>query len=577
MDASKATTGSVLAGPVPTSADAQGTTAGATVAAIPPGAGAPASPLPRSNARPGVDLAEPGDGPLRAGAPGQRDADRLAGCAGRVAEAVADIRAGRMVIVVDDEARENEGDLIMAAEHVTAEAINFMRRYGSGVICLPMTPEMLERLRLPQMVARNEESMRTAFAVTIDAKGTRTGISAEERARTIRVAVDPRSTPEDLVRPGHVFPLQAQPAGVLRRPGHTEAAVDLARLAGLRPAGVLCEIVNEDGSMARMPELEAFAAAHGLHLITIADLVACRRRRETLVQRVAEAQLPTRHGLWRLVAYEQASGTEPGGGQAGAAEPGGGQAGGTEPTGGQAGGTEPGAGARSQRGAEPGDGQGDGAEGGQGAELRDGRGAGGPGARAGQAGGQATGPGIAPGTGAGMGAGPGATVGPTQVALVMGDVADGRPVLVRMHSECLTGDVFGSLRCDCGEQLDLAMAAVAREGRGVVCYLRQEGRGIGLANKVRAYALQDTGLDTVAANVALGFPPDARDYGMGAGMLADLGVREIRLLTNNPQKGYALAGFGLKIVERVPLQVPAHPENARYLSTKKTKLGHLLI
>lgn len=498
MDASKATTGSVLAGPVPTSADAQETTAGATVAAIPPGAGAPASPLPRSNARPGVDLAEPGDGPLRAGAPERRDADRLAGCAGRVAEAVADIRAGRMVIVVDDEARENEGDLIMAAEHVTAEAINFMRRYGSGVICLPMTPEMLERLRLPQMVARNEESMRTAFAVTIDARGTRTGISAEERARTIRVAVDPGATPEDLVRPGHVFPLQAQPAGVLRRPGHTEAAVDLARLAGLRPAGVLCEIVNEDGSMARMPELEAFAAAHGLHLITIADLVACRRRRETLVQRVAEAQLPTRHGLWRLVAYEQASGTEPGGEQAG--------------------GTEPGAGATL-----------------------------------------------------------GPTLGPTQVALVMGDVADGRPVLVRMHSECLTGDVFGSLRCDCGEQLDLAMAAVAREGRGVVCYLRQEGRGIGLANKVRAYALQDTGLDTVAANVALGFPPDARDYGMGAGMLADLGVREIRLLTNNPQKGYALAGFGLKIVERVPLQVPAHPENARYLSTKKTKLGHLLI
>ena len=388
--------------------------------------------------------------------------------------AIADFRAGRFVIVVDDESRENEGDLFVAAEHVTPEAVNFMLRYGRGMLCLPMAAAEIDRLRLPQMVERNEESMRTAFTVTIDARDVRTGISAAERARTIRLAADPAARPEDLVRPGHIQPLRAQEGGVLRRPGHTEAAVDLAQLAGLRPASVLIEIMNEDGTMARMPELRAFAQEHGLRLLTIAELVAFRRRREVLVRRVAEAQLPTRHGLWRLLAYEQVAG------------------------------------------------------------------------------------------------------GQTQVALVMGTVDDGQPVLVRMHSECLTGDVFGSLRCDCGEQLDQAMAAVAREGRGVVCYLRQEGRGIGLANKVRAYALQDGGLDTVEANLALGLPPDARDYGIGAQMLCDLGVRHLRLLTNNPDKQYALAGFGLEIVERLPLQVPAQPENARYLATKRTKLGHLL-
>lgn len=388
--------------------------------------------------------------------------------------AIADIAAGRFVLVFDDEGRENEGDLIMAAEHVTAEAMNFMIRSGSGIVCLAMTEPDLRRLDLPQMVARNEESMRTAFTVSVDARDTGTGISAAARARTVRVAADPSSGPGDLVRPGHVFPLRAHEGGVLRRPGHTEATVDLALLAGCRPAGVLCEVMNPDGTMARLPELQAFAAQHGLRLLRIADLVAYRRRRGSSVRRSAEAQLPTRHGVFRLVAYEALACEQP------------------------------------------------------------------------------------------------------QVALVMGAVDDGRPVLVRMHSECLTGDVFGSLRCDCGEQLDVAMAAVAAEGRGVVCYLRQEGRGIGLANKVRAYALQDGGLDTVEANLALGFPPDARDYGTGAQMLADLGVRKIRLLTNNPDKQYALAGFGLEIVERVPIAVPEHPENAAYLATKRTKLGHVL-
>ena len=401
-------------------------------------------------------------------------ADGLQDITQRVEAAIADIRAGHFVVVMDDESRENEGDLIMAAQHVTAEHINFMAREGRGLICLPMTGGELDRLQLPPMVQRNEESMRTAFSVSIDARGVGTGISAAARARTVQVATDPASKPEDVVRPGHIFPLRAAEGGVLRRTGHTEAAVDMATLAGLRPAAVLCEIMNEDGTMARLPELVVFARQHGLRLLTIADLIAYRRQREQLVRRVAESHLPTKHGDWRMVVYETPAADAP------------------------------------------------------------------------------------------------------QVALTMGPIDDGRPVLVRMHSECLTGDVFGSLRCDCGEQLDAAMAAVANEGRGVVCYLRQEGRGIGLTNKVRAYALQDGGLDTVEANLALGFPPDARDYGMGAQMLADLGVRQIRLLTNNPTKQYALAGFGLEIVERLPLHVPPHAENAGYLATKKTKLGHLL-
>ena len=391
----------------------------------------------------------------------------------RVETAVADFAAGHFVVVVDAVGREDEGDLIMAGEKVTPESINFMARFGRGLICLPMAGADLDRLQLPQMVQRNEESMRTAFAVSIDARDVRTGISAAERARTVRVAADPASGPDDLVRPGHIFPLRAHEGGVLRRPGHTEAAVDLARLAGLRPVAVLCEIMSDDGTMARGPELEAFARTHGLHMLHIADLVAYRRQRERSVVRVAEAKLPTRHGEWRMVVYEDIAGQ-------------------------------------------------------------------------------------------------------AHVALVQGTVDDGRPVLVRMHSECLTGDVFGSLKCDCGQQLDQAMAAVAAAGNGVVCYLRQEGRGIGLANKVRAYALQEQGLDTVEANLALGFPPDARDYGTGAQMLADLGVRKIRLLTNNPQKEYALSGFGLEIVERVPITVEPHPESARYLAAKKTRLGHLL-
>ena len=393
--------------------------------------------------------------------------------AARVDAAVADIRAGRFVVVVDAEGREDEGDLVMAGEKVTWEHINFMAKEGRGLICMPMAGGELDRLQLPQMVQRNEESMRTAFAVSVDAQGVRTGISAQERARTVQVAANSNSNPGDLVRPGHIFPLRAQEGGVLRRPGHTEAAIDLTALAGLRPVAVLCEIMHDDGSMARRPQLEAFAAKHGLHVLQIADLVAYRRRRERSVMRLAEAELPTRHGKWRLVVYEDLQGQ-------------------------------------------------------------------------------------------------------AHVALVMGTVDDGQPVLVRMHSECLTGDVFGSLKCDCGDQLDQAMAAVAAEGRGVVCYLRQEGRGIGLANKVRAYALQEQGLDTVEANLALGFPPDARDYGTGAQMLSDLGVRKIRLLTNNPDKQYALSGFGLEIVERVPIAVTPRAENARYLATKKTRLGHLL-
>lgn len=392
-----------------------------------------------------------------------------------IEDAIEDIRQGRMVIVVDDEDRENEGDLVMAAEKVTPEAVNFMARFGRGLICVPMPGERLDALGIPLMVHQPGDHMGTAFAVPVDAReGITTGISAHDRARTIRLLADPNTKPSDLVQPGHIFPLRAKEGGVLRRPGHTEAAVDLCRLAGLQPVGVICEIMNDDGTMARLPDLVRFARQHGLRLISIADLIRYRMRRERLVRRIAEAHLPTRFGDFRLIAYE---------------------------------------------------------------DLLSGR---------------------------------------TIPALVMGELHPDEPVLVRMHSECLTGDVFGSLRCDCGQQLELAMRKVQEEGKGVIVYLRQEGRGIGLANKIRAYQLQDNGLDTVDANLALGLPVDSRDYGTGAQILADLGVSKIRLMTNNPRKFSALAGYGLTIVERVPLKVEPNPANRRYLETKRTRLGHLL-
>ncbi len=420
-----------------------------------------------------------------------------------VEEAIAALARGEMVVVADDEDRENEGDLILAAEKVTPEAINFMARHGRGLVCLALTAERLRALDIPPLVDHRAPpasepgfpgaagtgeaataggrrgSVRahqgTAFMMSIDAReGVTTGISAADRARTIRLAVDPTARPEDFVRPGHIFPLQAKEGGVLRRPGHTEAAVDLARLAGLQPAGVICEIMNEDGTMARLPQLRRFADTHGLKLISIADLIAFRQRTERLVRRMATARFPTRHGEFTLHAFADVVGSD------------------------------------------------------------------------------------------------------LHVALVMGDVADGEPVLVRVHSECLTGDVLGSLRCDCGDQLRTALSMIAAEGRGVLLYMRQEGRGIGLADKLRAYELQDRGLDTVEANLALGLPADARDYGLGAQILSELGVRRMRLLTNNPRKYAGLAGYGLEIVERVPIAAPPHPDNARYLETKRTRLGHLL-
>jgi 3,4-dihydroxy 2-butanone 4-phosphate synthase / GTP cyclohydrolase II len=393
----------------------------------------------------------------------------------RVEEAIADIEAGRMVIVVDDHDRENEGDIIVAAERVTAEHIGFMVRYGSGIICVPMEGDRLEELQLPLMIAQNEESMGTAFTISVDARdGTTTGISAADRAHTIRTLIDPRSKPHDLARPGHIFPLRYTPGGVLRRAGHTEASVDLARLAGLYPAGVVCEVVNEDGTMARLDDLERFAKEHELSIISIADLIAYRRRREKLVHRATEARIPTAFGTFTAIAYESFDGR-------------------------------------------------------------------------------------------------------THVALVKGDVASREDVLVRVHSECFTGDVLGSIRCDCGLQLAEAMRRIDEEGAGVVVYIRgHEGRGIGLRHKLEAYALQDGGLDTVQANIELGFSPDARDYGVGAQILVDLGISRMRLLTNNPVKRAGLEGYGLDIIERVPLQSDPNPENIRYLETKREKLGHIL-
>jgi 3,4-dihydroxy 2-butanone 4-phosphate synthase/GTP cyclohydrolase II len=393
-----------------------------------------------------------------------------------IEDALAAIRAGKMIVVVDDEDRENEGDLTIAAEACTPEAINFMATYGRGLICLPLTDARLEELQVPLMVTDNTTKHQTAFCVSIEARhGTTTGISAGDRSATVLAAIDPATRPHDLIRPGHMFPLRAVKGGVLRRAGQTEAAVDLARMAGMYPAGVICEVMKDDGTMARVPDLEQFCAAHGLLMITIADLIKYRMRTERLVHRIAAPSLPTEHGLFHLCAYENEVDRQ------------------------------------------------------------------------------------------------------THLALVMGDSFEpAEAVLVRVHSECMTGDVFGSLRCDCGPQLHAAMAAVAAEGKGVILYLRQEGRGIGLANKLRAYELQEAGQDTVEANESLGFKPDQRDYGVGAQILFDLGVRRMRLLTNNPRKFVALKGYGLELVERVPLEIPATKVNSEYLKTKKEKLGHLL-
>lgn len=390
-------------------------------------------------------------------------------------DAVAAIRRGEMVIVVDDEDRENEGDLTIAAEKVTPEIINFMATHARGLICMPLTGERLDQLEIPLMVGKNTTTFETAFTVPIDAKeGVTTGISASDRARTILAAINPKTTATDLARPGHMFPLRAREGGVLVRTGQTEAAVDLARLAGLYPAGVICEITNRDGTMARVPQLTRFARKHKLLMITIADLIRYRMRNEALVRKVATASLPTHHGEFRIHAFESLIDKE------------------------------------------------------------------------------------------------------THVALVHGEIGDGEGVLVRVHSKCLTGDVFHSARCDCGAQLDTAMQRIVQEGRGVLLYLNQEGRGIGLANKLRAYELQDQGLDTVEANERLGFKPDQRDYGIGSQILRALGIRSMRLLSNNPRKMVAVEGYGLSVLEWLPLEVPVSEHTRKYMKTKKDKLGHRL-
>jgi 3,4-dihydroxy 2-butanone 4-phosphate synthase / GTP cyclohydrolase II len=393
-----------------------------------------------------------------------------------IEEIISSVGRGEMVIMVDDEDRENEGDLIVAAEAATPEQVGFMLRHTSGIICLPVIGERLDELDLPMMVARNTDVRRTAFTVSIDAReGTTTGISASDRWKTIQAVLHPETKPHDLARPGHMYPLRYEPGGVLKRAGHTEAAVDLTRLSGHYPAGVLAEIMNDDGSVARLPELEKFAEEHDLLIGTIADLIAFRRRQEKLVERVVEARIPTEHGTFTAVGYRS---------------------------------------------------------------LVDDR---------------------------------------QHIALVMGDLGDGESVLTRVHSECLTGDVFGSLRCDCGDQLDQAMARVSGEGRGVVLYIRgHEGRGIGLLHKLAAYKLQDEGFDTVDANVNLGLPVDSRDYGVGAQILYDLGVRSMRIMTNNPTKRAAIEGYGLSILEQVPLFIDANDENRDYLRAKATRLGHQL-
>ena len=395
----------------------------------------------------------------------------------KISEAIEDIKAGKFIIIVDDEDRENEGDLAIAAEKVAAEAINFMALHGRGLICLPTTGKRLDELKIPLMVDRdrNTSKFSTAFTISIEAKHrVSTGISAADRAETIKAVINPATKPEDITQPGHMFPLRAREGGVLVRAGHTEAIVDLARLAGLNPAGVICEILSEDGSMARLPQLKVMAKRFGIKIVTVADLIAYRYRHERLVHRVAEAKLPTVYGEFTAIAYKSAIDPD------------------------------------------------------------------------------------------------------EHLALVMGAIATNEPILTRVHSECITGEVFGSLRCDCGEQITMAMKAIAEEGRGVLLYMRQEGRGIGFHNKIRAYALQDKGLDTVEANLSLGFAPDLRDYGIGAQILAELGLHNIRLLTNNPKKVIGLESFGLKVVETVPIIASPNPYNYNYLETKQKKLGHTL-
>ena len=391
-------------------------------------------------------------------------------------DAIKDIKAGKMVVIVDDEDRENEGDLAMAAELVTPEAVNFMAMEGRGLICVPIIPQRLEQLRIPMMTYNNTARMGTAFTVSVDVlDGATTGISAHDRAATIKALIDPRTKPEDLAQPGHIFPLRYTEGGVLKRTGHTEAVVDLARLAGLQPAGVICEVVADDGNMARMPDLEKFAEKHDLKIVAIADIIAFRQEHERLIERVSEARVPTKYGEFTAVSYSS---------------------------------------------------------------LVDRH---------------------------------------EHVALVKGTIDPEEATLVRVHSECLTGDVFGSIRCDCGDQRDLALKAIGREESGVFLYMRQEGRGIGIHNKLKAYALQDDeGLDTVDANIRLGFPPDARQYGVGAQILVDLGVRKMRFLTNNPKKRVGIQSFGLELVEQVPLIAPVTEENRRYMDTKIQRMGHML-